>query len=293
MPTLEAIQAKMKKLQAQAETLIARKGQAALDQIRELMIEHGLTTADIEAKAKARRERARVVLPSATNGKAKPVATKGKMPPKYLNSKTGETWSGHARPPAWIKDVKDRSKFLIEGAGTDAMKEAGAARRTKGAAKKASATAGKVAKGQAKGKQPPKYLEPKTGATWSGRGPAPAWLASAKDRTKFLIDGAADTSPVSKASKPKAAATRGAIAGKTASKKAVATKKTASNAKAPVKKTTVARKAAATNPAGLSRKKAGAPVGRKSGIRNVSAGKAVAGNPAVAASDAAAVPAAS
>ncbi|WP_342802414.1 H-NS family nucleoid-associated regulatory protein [Paraburkholderia panacisoli] len=30
-----------------------------------------------------------------------------------MNPKTGETWSGHARPPAWIKDVKDRSKFLI------------------------------------------------------------------------------------------------------------------------------------------------------------------------------------
>ncbi|SOE64271.1 H-NS histone family protein [Caballeronia arationis] len=30
----------------------------------------------------------------------------------HLNPKTGETWSGHARPPAWIRDVKDRTKFL-------------------------------------------------------------------------------------------------------------------------------------------------------------------------------------
>ena len=53
MPTLEQIQAKLKKLQAQADVLIARKAQAAVDQIRDLMLKHGLTTADIEAKAKA------------------------------------------------------------------------------------------------------------------------------------------------------------------------------------------------------------------------------------------------
>ena len=34
-----------------------------------------------------------------------------------------------------------------------------------------------------------KYQDPKTGATWSGRGRAPAWLADAKDRTEFLISG--------------------------------------------------------------------------------------------------------
>lgn len=32
---------------------------------------------------------------------------------------------------------------------------------------------------------PPKYRNPKTGATWSGRGRAPAWLG--KNRTRFLI----------------------------------------------------------------------------------------------------------
>lgn len=32
---------------------------------------------------------------------------------------------------------------------------------------------------------PQKYRNPKTGATWSGRGRAPAWLG--KNRTRFLI----------------------------------------------------------------------------------------------------------
>jgi DNA-binding protein H-NS len=119
MATLEQIQTRLKKLQAQADAIIAKRAQGALDQIRELMIKHGLTTRDIEARAKARRERARLGLAngtSGTSGKMKSMgATKGKLPPKYRDPKTGATWSGHARPPAWIKNVKDRSKFLIDG----------------------------------------------------------------------------------------------------------------------------------------------------------------------------------
>ncbi|MEM5314232.1 H-NS histone family protein [Paraburkholderia sp. JHI869] len=34
---------------------------------------------------------------------------------------------------------------------------------------------------------PPKYLDPTTGATWSGRGRAPAWIANTKNRDRFLI----------------------------------------------------------------------------------------------------------
>ncbi|RKT98839.1 DNA-binding protein [Burkholderia sp. Nafp2/4-1b] len=35
-------------------------------------------------------------------------------PPKYLNSATGQTWSGRGRPPAWIADVKNRDRYLIQ-----------------------------------------------------------------------------------------------------------------------------------------------------------------------------------
>ncbi|MFM0148634.1 H-NS family nucleoid-associated regulatory protein, partial [Paraburkholderia sp. RL18-085-BIA-A] len=38
-----------------------------------------------------------------------------------------------------------------------------------------------------KGAQPALYLDPKSGATWSGRGRAPGWLATVKDRSKYLI----------------------------------------------------------------------------------------------------------
>ncbi|SMG51164.1 H-NS histone family protein [Paraburkholderia susongensis] len=235
MPTLEQIQAKLKKLQAQADVLIARKAQAAVDQIRELMLKHGLTTADIESQAKARRTA------RSLNGAAKAAgatkAARTATPAKYRNPETGATWTGHGRAPGWIASAKDRASFLIDGAS-----------ETKSAAAPA-----KRGKGQPKGAQPPKYLNPKTGATWSGRGPAPAWLASVKDRTRFLIDSAAAaaapkaTKAAAKTGKGKSAASK-----KTAAKKAGATRKTAAK-KATAKKAT-AKKAAAKKTPAASRK---------------------------------------
>jgi DNA-binding protein H-NS len=232
MPTLEQIQEKMKKLQAQADTLIAKKAQAAVDQIRKIMLAHGLTTVDIEAKAKSKRD-AKAANGSTPNVKAKAAKSlKGGNPPKYQHPKTGATWTGHGRAPAWITDVKDRAKFLL-ASGTEAVRPASvspvnAVSKTKTAAKKASIAAGALAsKGQLKGPQPAKYLDPKTGATWSGRGPAPAWLAAAKDRTKFLVDGADGGSAEVESAKP---AGKKTTAKKVAAKKAVATKAAAKKA---------------------------------------------------------------
>src|SRR5690348_11138242 len=39
-----------------------------------------------------------------------------------------------------------------------------------------------------KGAGIPKYRHPKTGKTWTGFGKAPGWIASARNRDKFLID---------------------------------------------------------------------------------------------------------
>ena len=242
MPTLEQIQEKMKKLQVQADTLIAKKAQAALDQIRKIMLTHGLTTVDIEVKAKAERE-AKAAKGSTPKVKAKPASSlKSVTLPKYQHPKTGATWTGHGRAPAWIADVKDRAKFLI-ASGTDTVRAASVSpvspvspvSKTRTADKKSSAVAGALpSKGQRKGPQPAKYLDPKSGATWSGRGPAPAWLAAAKDRTRFLVDGAnvstadaGSAKPAGKKTAAKKVAAKKAVSKKPAGEKAV-TAKTAS-----------------------------------------------------------------
>jgi hypothetical protein len=149
MPTLEQIQEKMKKLQAQAESLIAKRAHSVLNDIRSLMEKHGLTTRDIESHVGVAKKRAGRPVGSTTKAASRKaagksaLAAKSKLPAKYLNPKTGATWSGWARPPEWIKDVKDRSKFLIDpSADSEAsavkavVKKAGA---KKGATKKVAA----------------------------------------------------------------------------------------------------------------------------------------------------------
>src|SRR5258706_1436808 len=268
MASLEQIQAKMKQLEVQAEALLAKKAQAAVDQIRDIMLKHGLTTEDIEAKAKAKRE-AKAANGRVANRKLKPAASaKGKLPPKYINPKTGETWSGHARPPLWIANVKDRRKFLIAGASAPVAAKGTA--RSKAAAKP-------VSKAASKGKLPPKYRDPKTGATWSGHARPPQWIAGVKDRTRFLIAGAADGGAVGNgatASKAKAAGKSSGMAKKAATKKVVAKKAAAK--KVVAKKVPVAKKVAAEKAVSVkapakkaSAKKAATPVVKKAPAKKV------------------------
>jgi DNA-binding protein H-NS len=116
---------------------------------------------------------------------------RGPQPAKYLDPNTGATWSGRGRAPAWIANVKDRSTFSIVADGkADAV-----VKRAKAKGKASSAAAPRTRKGPPKGKQPAKYRNPETGATWSGRGPAPAWLAAVTDRSKFLIGTSAADAP--------------------------------------------------------------------------------------------------
>ncbi|MFM0597187.1 H-NS family nucleoid-associated regulatory protein [Paraburkholderia dilworthii] len=241
MATLEQIQARVKKLQAQAEALLAKKAHAAVDQIRKLMLEHGLTTEDIEAKPKAKREEKGPKV-SAAAGKVKATAgVKAKAAPKYLHPKTGATWTGHGRAPAWLANVKGRSKFLIaDGAEAAVAASAGAESKAKAAGKKGSSSARATAgTGQRKGPQPAMYRDPKSGATWSGRGRAPAWLSGAKDRTRFLIDGASGDVAVAKTNKAKAVAQKTVAKKMSVAKKAPVAKTVVTSKKAPVKKAPV------------------------------------------------------
>ncbi|MDR8402238.1 H-NS histone family protein [Paraburkholderia sp. USG1] len=150
---------------------------------------------------------------------------RGPQPALHAAARTGATWSGRGRAPAWLAEAQDRTKFLIAGgAEASAATTAGTASKGKAASKKAPKVVGATStKGQPKGPQPAKYRDPKSGATWSGRGPAPAWLADAKDRSKFLIDG--DSTAVdAKPAVTKAVAKKAPTAKKAVAKKAVSTK---------------------------------------------------------------------
>lgn len=181
MTTLESIQARIAKLQAQAETLVVTKSTAVLEKIRGLMEKHGISAADIESHVGKRRGR---------KAGSKSTTTKSASVAMYADPKSGATWSGRGRAPSWIASAKDRSRFLVDG--------------SKG---KAAPVANKAVKAgnYVRGVQAPKYQDPKSGATWSGRGRAPAWLAGVKDRSKFLIAAPAGTRAKAKTEKSKPA----------------------------------------------------------------------------------------
>ncbi|MGF6876964.1 H-NS family nucleoid-associated regulatory protein [Paraburkholderia sp. MM5477-R1] len=281
--TLEAMQAKVKKLQAQADALIAKQSSGVIEKIRELMAKHGLTAADIYAHVGSKRRATKAVVKTMSKGSvavvkyrdpkssatwtghgrapswiaaaknrdkflvdgstatAKPAPAskakaagnfvRGPQPAMYQNPKSGATWSGRGRAPAWIAEAKDRSKFLIaSGAEATVAANAGGTSKAKTAVKKTPKAIGATStKGQPKGPQPAKYRDPKSGATWSGRGPAPAWLAGAKDRAKFLIASVSGVADSGAASKPKVVAKKpaikAAVAKKAPAKKLVGAKK--------------------------------------------------------------------
>lgn len=235
MATLESIQVKIAKLQAQAADLATTRLTTTLEKISRLMEAHGVTVADIEAYVGKRRGRK----PDIKAAARKPVSVA-----RYRDPKTGATWTGHGRAPGWIANAKDRSRFLV-AVGTEGAR----------------AVAGKPAKAgnYIRGPQPALFQDPKTGATWSGRGRAPSWIANAKDRSKFLIGAAGDV-----ATQPRATTT------KSSSTKKVATRKTAARKVAAKKAVPVARKSASSRTA---LKKA--PDGKSRG-RKVPAKRAVA-----------------
>jgi DNA-binding protein H-NS len=122
MTTLEKLENRIAQLQKQAEALRQKESVQVIASIRKLMSEHNLTAADIDgAKSTVGRKRGRPAgstraASAVGRPKANAVAAKGKLPAKYRDPATGATWSGWARPPAWIKDVADRTPYLIDGA---------------------------------------------------------------------------------------------------------------------------------------------------------------------------------
>jgi DNA-binding protein H-NS len=91
-----------KELLKQQETLTlqieeARKQEIAdaVNRVRTLVAEYGLTPQDVFSSRKATKTR-----------------SGGKVAPKYRDPATGSTWTGRGKAPKWIEG-QDRGKFVI------------------------------------------------------------------------------------------------------------------------------------------------------------------------------------
>ncbi|MBN3748317.1 H-NS histone family protein [Burkholderia sp. Se-20373] len=99
MATYKELKVQMDALAQKTETARLAELQAVIDDIRAKVAEFGITEKDIFGGRRGR----------TTKAATTPVEA------KYLDPKTGATWSGRGRAPAWIKDAKNRNRFLIKG----------------------------------------------------------------------------------------------------------------------------------------------------------------------------------
>ncbi|MCE4546701.1 MULTISPECIES: H-NS family nucleoid-associated regulatory protein [unclassified Caballeronia] len=143
MATLAQLEGQIQKLQRRADALREKKSGEVIAKIRAMMDEFGITTDDL-AKAGSGTGKKRGRPAGAGNASSAKKKTASRLPPKYRDPVSGATWSGHARPPAWIKDAPDRSAFLIDGAAGSASGSS-AGRKSARAASRAGRTASKKA----------------------------------------------------------------------------------------------------------------------------------------------------
>ncbi len=95
MATYRQLTEQLAKVQAQMAAAREKELAAAIAQIKEQIAEYGITAEELGFSGKRARK-----------------AHSGGLPPKYRDPKTGKTWSGRGRVPAWIGKRRDR--FLIQ-----------------------------------------------------------------------------------------------------------------------------------------------------------------------------------
>jgi DNA-binding protein H-NS len=88
--TLQELMAQREQLEQQIEQTKKHERGEAIEKVRALMAEYGLTAADLGSRA-----------PASKTKKTK--AGGNKVPAKYRNPSTGESWSGRGLQPRWLK----------------------------------------------------------------------------------------------------------------------------------------------------------------------------------------------
>ena len=97
MSNLKDLLAQRAAIDKQIEDAARTERADAVAKVKALMAEHGLSLADLSARA--------------AGGKAK-ATSGGKVAAKYRNGATGDTWSGRGLRPNWLKAALAAGKKL-------------------------------------------------------------------------------------------------------------------------------------------------------------------------------------
>jgi DNA-binding protein H-NS len=98
MPSYKQLTAQLEKLHKEVAAAREKEVAQAIADIKEKIAEYEITAEELG-------------FTSAGNAAAR---KKTPLPARYANPKTGETWSGRGRAPAWLNGVKNRERFLIK-----------------------------------------------------------------------------------------------------------------------------------------------------------------------------------
>ncbi len=174
MSKLTAIHKQIAALQAEAERITKQEMSAAIAKVKGLMSEFGLTiehlTQSVVGKPAAKKTKAAKA--------TKPATSKPARAAKYADSKTGKTWSGFGRAPAWIAGAKNRDAFLVD---KSSIKAAESVVRSPASNKKILSKAVKTAKTAKKATKPAAKSAAPIAKRTSQVGVAPA-PAAAKEK---------------------------------------------------------------------------------------------------------------
>lgn len=99
--TYSDVKAQIETLQLEAETLRAAEVEEILADVRAKVAKYGLTEKEVFGGRRSARGKG--------SASSKPASAA-----RYRDPKSGATWTGRGRAPAWIAGSKDRTRFLIE-----------------------------------------------------------------------------------------------------------------------------------------------------------------------------------
>lgn len=103
MATLQELMAQKEALERQIDQTRNEDRAQAIEKVRTLMTEYGLTAADLGGKTAAK-----------TGRNSRNPGTGVKVAAKYRNVSTGETWSGRGLQPRWLKAALASGRKLTE-----------------------------------------------------------------------------------------------------------------------------------------------------------------------------------
>jgi DNA-binding protein H-NS len=117
MARLQDLLAKKAQLDREIADTQRKEKSAAVAHVKTLMEQYGITAADLGRRKPGRPakiETAVAAAPAPSGPKRRSKMAGKKVPPKYRNKATGDTWSGRGLKPRWLADAIAAGKKLSD-----------------------------------------------------------------------------------------------------------------------------------------------------------------------------------